>query len=184
MKAMLACVLGCILLGGCALPTSRLDNSFPANIQSEALLRLTIERFGKERFSGLLLLRLEPGGINYVLLDASGIKLLEARVDAFGGSEIIRALGPLKEHRLPGLLAQALSRIYGFQPAGQPCGRNLFMTLCLEQTADKVLVKKAAIGGMVLWTVIYGDEQARGGWNKMSYANGWQGVRLMLTALD
>ena len=55
------------------------------SIRFSTIKKIVLHSFGTERFSGLLGFMKQEGGIYYNLLDATGIKLLEAEVKNNGG---------------------------------------------------------------------------------------------------
>ncbi|MFU8818420.1 MAG: hypothetical protein ACNA74_01705 [Desulfurivibrio sp.] len=176
------------LLAGCALP-ARVPISEPDHLLAapaaggEQLWRIKILRGEKMRFTGLLGTRREGGGLYYVLLDGSGVTLLEARLTAGGEYQPIRELAIFRDHRLPEFLAQSLHRIFLLQPAATPCGRNLLLRFCREETNTQGMKKFAKLGPLPLWRVDYAGQPATLAANLtgITFTNPWLRVTLLLT---
>ena len=176
---MLIAVFG--ILGGCALPSRQLLQTPGLADETAVLWNIRIRQRQVERFSGLLAVRAEKAGLYYVLLDGAGIKLLEARLAADGGREIVSVRAPLRRHRLPEFLADALSRIFLLEPAGEPCGQAWLLRLCREKPAEGQSRKTALAGPITLWSAAYLAGEDDGQWAEVVYAVPWQGATIMLT---
>lgn len=174
-RLLLLMLFGVCTLAGCAPPSSTLQ-SLPeqAGKVESRLLNLRIERWGEIRFSGLLALQQGGGEVHYALLDASGVKLLQARVDASGESQVLHAKGALQESSLTPFLGEALARIFLQEPTEVPCSGQWWRRLCRQ---DEV-IKSGHLGPLLLWRaevpgVLVGSET-------ISYRQPWLGVGLVL----
>ncbi|MFH7319912.1 hypothetical protein ACHHRT_04770 [Desulfurivibrio sp. D14AmB] len=176
------------LLAGCALPArvaiGERDHPPAAPAAGEELLwRIKILRGEKTQFTGLLGTRREGDGLYYVLLDGSGVTLLEARLTAGGEYQPIRELAIFRDHRLPEFLAQSLRRIFLLQPAATPCDRNLLLRFCQQETNAQGMKKFAKLGLLPLWRVEYSAPPATlaANWTGITFTNPWLRVTLLLT---
>lgn len=168
-------LLGIFVLAGCAPPSSTL-RLLPeqAGKAENRLFNLRIERWGDIRFSGLLALQQGGGEVHYALLDASGVKLLQARVSGAGESQVLHAKGALKDSSLAPFLGEALARIFLQEPKEAPCAGRWWHRLCRQDEA----MKSGYFGPVLLWRaevpgVLVGTET-------ISYRQPWLGVGLVL----
>ncbi len=148
------------------------------------LLKIRIKQWGNTRFSGLLVLQKHSAEVYYILLDATGVKLLEARVEKNGNYEIIRASGPVKDTQMPNFLAKSLQKIYIIEPDTAPCSRNMLLWLCLEESADRHMTKYAQAGPFTIWSVDYKYDNNLTSWHKASMSIPWLGVKLILIRIN
>jgi hypothetical protein len=174
-RLVLLVLLGVCILSGCAPPSSTL-RSLPEHTEKveSRLFNLRIERWGDIRFSGLLALQQGNGEVHYALLDASGVKLLQARVDAAGESQVLHAKGALRDSGLDTFLGEALARIFLQEPKEAPCASKWWRRLCRQDEA----MKSGHFGPVLLWraevpTALVGTEI-------ISYRQPWLGVGLIL----
>jgi hypothetical protein len=172
---LLTAIFGVLVLAGCAPPSSTLL-LLPeqAGKAENRLFNLRIERWGDIRFSGLLALQQGGGEVHYALLDASGVKLLQARVDAAGESQVLHAKGVLRDSSLTPFLGEALARIFLQEPKEAPCVGQWWHRLCRQDEA----VKSGHLGPLLLWraevpSAIVGTET-------INYRQPWLGVGLFL----
>lgn len=181
MKKWLLMVIIAFAAAGCArpaLPPSAAP-AWAAARQNE-LWKIQIIHWGTLKFSGLLGIRHEHNALYHVLLDATGIKLLEARVTAEGAREPIRDLSVLEGHRLPEFLSATLYRIFLLAPGTTPGGWNLLPNLRLEENEGR-LRKVARWGPLVLWSVEYLPGGAQDAGTRITFSAPWKGVTLTLT---
>ena len=82
------------------------------SVPENSLWKLRLERFGKERFSGIMALQLEESGMKFQLLDATGITLLTAGIKPDGQLVISQVVPQVERTGLPGYLARGLRRIF------------------------------------------------------------------------
>jgi hypothetical protein len=179
----LYCCCICLLMTSCSLPLAVQNKSIAeGNGSSGVLLNIRIERWEKLRFSGLLGLREEAQGLYYVLLDATGVKLLEVEVARDGGHKPERASGPLKELNLVPFLSEALSRIYLQEPARVPCAGSWFHRLCREESeesGERSWYKYSRSGPFTIWQVT-GRRTPAVGDEVVVYTQPWLGVTITL----
>jgi hypothetical protein len=172
---LLTVLLGIFVLAGCAPPPSifRLLPEPVGKVESR-LFNLRIERWGEIRFSGLLALQQGGGEVHYALLDASGVKLLQARVNGAGESQVLHAKGALKDSSLAPFLGEALARIFLQEPKEVPCDGRWWQRLCRQDEA----MKSGYFGPLLLWRADV--PSTPGGAETISYHQPWLGVGLVL----
>ena len=102
----------------------------------ESLWKLTIEKWGTERFTGLLALKTLGPDFHLVLLDATGIKLLEITISNGSDVRVVFALKPIRDRGLPEYLSKSTSRIF-------------------DTMSDDVERKEARFGPFLVWSVDY-----------------------------
>lgn len=174
-RLLLLVLFGVCALAGCAPPSSTLRLlAGQAGKAENRLFNLRIERWGDIRFSGLLALQQGGGEVHYALLDVSGVKLLQARVDVAGESQVLHAKGVLRDSSLVPFLGEALARIFLQEPKEAPCAGQWWHRLCRQ---DEV-VKSVHFGPLLLWqaevpSVLVGTET-------INYRQPWLGVGLVL----
>lgn len=145
------------LLSGCgarlAPPPSGLE-LLPAE---PSLWKLSLERRGRPLYAGLLLLSRTQEGGRLVLLDATGIKLLEELVASDGEVTGIRALRPVADRGLPVFLGRSIHRLFlsGEPAPGESCLAQASGELCLGLDEAAGLVKIRRWGPFVLWQAAY-----------------------------
>ena len=146
-----------LLLVGCAvslrpLPTEQLQ--LPVE---PTLWKLALRRGGEPLYTGLLLLSREEQGAGMVLLDATGIKLLEGRVNAAGELSGVKALRPVADRGLPDFLGRAVQRLFLIAPppVGEVCRPEGWGQLCQGLDESGRLVRIRRWGTLSLWTADY-----------------------------
>ena len=181
MRALLFCCWACLLFTACSLPKEVTAPDMAGKDQgpSGRMLNIRIERWEKLRFSGLLGIRETPGGLDYVLLDATGIKLLQAEVAGDGSFTLKQESGPLHKSGLAPFLSEALARIYLQEPVRLPCTGSWFYRLCREADEDGSSVKYGQAGPFTVWRITgpAGDAGAM-------YHQPWLGVKVKLERLE
>lgn len=182
-------VAGFVLLvlvcaASCSLPVKHGGIRQEGTTGETHLMKIRIKQWGNTRFSGLLVLQNHSTEVYYILLDATGVKLLEARVEKNGDYEIIRASGPVKDTQIPDFLAKSLQRIYLIEPVTAPCSRNMLLWLCLEESADRHVIKYARAGLFTLWSVDYKYDSNSTDWLEVSMSLPWFGVKLTLIRVN
>lgn len=178
MRTILSYLTAAMLLASCSLPVSKTVNdlrSFEYN--SPQLKKIVIHSFGTERFSGLLGLMKQEGGLYYILLDATGIKLLEVAVENDGKYVIINGLKKLTDSSLPRILAQSLRRIYIVEPAELPCSTHFFQKICREQLSHSSWRKYLDKGPFTHWSVHSDGIIAP----LVTFSQPWIGLRITLS---
>lgn len=142
------------------------------------LLHLRVERWDIQRFSGLLGLRERPAGLYYVLLDATGVKLLEAEVAGDGSHKLLRVSGALQKSDFAPFLSEALARIYLQEPDHLPCAGSWLYQICREESAENGWFKYGQAGPFTVWRVSV--PAAGAGAEPVVYHQPWLGVRIIL----
>lgn len=144
----------CLILTSCSLPYTIPTHEMAGPDQRAGrLLSIRVERWDAVRFSGLLGLRVSTAGLYYVLLDATGVKLLEVEVAADGSHDLLRASGPLQNSDFAAFLSQALARIYLQEPDQMPCAGSWFYQICREESEDSGWRKYGQAGPFRVWQV-------------------------------
>jgi hypothetical protein len=146
-----------LLLAGCAThlrPISAAPALLPAE---QTLWKLALRRGGEARYTGLLLLSRDEKGVGMVLLDPTGIKLLEGRVNAAGEVAGVKALRPVADRDLPDFLAGVVQRLFLLAPppVGETCRPEGFGKLCQGLNPSGQLLRIRSWGPLVLWAADY-----------------------------
>lgn len=178
--AIFSCWL-CVLLAGCSLPK---EVASPELAVREAapgrMLNIRIERWDTLRFAGLLGLRQTAGGLDYILLDATGVKLLQAEVAGDGSFTLKQESGPLHKTGLAPFLSEALARIYLQEPVRPPCAGSWWYRLCRQEDERGARVKYGQAWPFTVWRVTGGDGQGEAA---VTYQQPWLGVKVKLEPL-
>lgn len=121
------------------------------------LWKLALRRGGEARYTGLLLLRRDEKGVGLVLLDPTGIKLLEGRVNEAGEVTGVKALRPVADRDLPNFLGGVVQRLFLLAPppAGETCRPAGFGQLCQGLNSAGQLARIRSWGPLVLWAADY-----------------------------
>jgi hypothetical protein len=176
---LICCSIGFILCSCTLPPTVTRPEAVPSSDKGAGrLLHLRVERWDTVRFSGLLGLREKAAGLDYVLLDATGVKLLEGEVAVDGSHNLLRVSGPLQKSDFAPFLAEALARIYLQEPDHLPCAGSWLYQLCREEGAENGRRKYGQAGPFTVWQVsipVAGAEV-----EPVVYHQPWLGVRIML----
>lgn len=181
MRNIFVAIVLCFMCTACSLPIKY--NNIPESevgTGDSQIMNIRIERWGTTRFSGLIGLQQRGNGIYYVLLDATGVKLLEALVKEDGNHELIRAHGSLKDTQLPDFLSKSLQKIYLLEPEVIPCSRTLLLRFCKEKSEDNGWFKYAELGPFSLWAVSYAENHNTK-WPASFFSQPWIGVNVILT---
>ena len=173
--------VACFICTACSLPIKS-NNISEVEVRTgdSQLMNIRIERWGTTRFSGLIALQERANGIYYILLDATGVKLMEALVKEDGNHELVRVHGALKDTRLPEFLSASLKKIYLIEPDTLPCSRSLLLWFCMEKSEDNHWHKYAQAGPFKLWSVSYAENHDTK-WPASSFSQPWIGVNVILT---
>ena len=129
------------------------DQHFP--YVEESLWKLTIEKWGAERFTGLLAVRTLGPDFHLVLLDATGIKLLETTMSNKSDVRVVSALKVVRDRGLPEYLSKSTSRIFDTTSGDVHCFRHGFIRICKKKPALDVERKEARFGPFLVWSVDY-----------------------------
>jgi hypothetical protein len=158
MTKVLLLVAVCLQVYGCAgtslQPYPRAEELLPAG---QTLWRARIGRGDSQLFAGLLVLNKTGQDLEAVLLDSTGIKLLEEKIRASGVVTIVATLPPLRNQRLGSFLGTGLHRLFS-SPEGvatQPCRRDGLLALCFGMAEPGHLRKFRRLGPFVLWSGDY-----------------------------
>lgn len=134
-----------------------------------------------EIFSGLLATRRQQDQLHLVLLDPTGIKLLEEEVAKTGDFRVISGVEAVQKHGFPGYLAGLCRRIFLLDPADR---RDSFCWTSFEwrQIMTNIHAKRKGFGPITLWTVeyIFDDHDTLAGIVTKSI---WHNRRMQLEAL-
>ena len=177
-------LLSLVCAASCSLPVKHGGIRQEETTGETQLMKIRIKQWGNTRFSGLLVLQKHSAEIYYILLDATGVKLIEARVKKNGDYEIIRVSVPVKDTQMSNFLAKSLQRIYLIEPDTAPCSRNMFLWLCLEKSADQNMIKYARAGPFTTWSVDYKYDSNSTSWHEASMSIPWLGVKLILIRVN
>lgn len=171
-----------LALCGCSVPSHLIrDTNTVLQAENGEVFNITIERFGKTKFSGLLGLQRVEYGVHYVLLDASGIKLLEAEITTLGEQKILHAKGPMQESKLPEYVATWLRRIYLISPNQAPCSSSMLKSFCLrpvEHVGDR---KNLRFTSFLMWDVQQSTLQS--GKESIAYSEPWIGIEIVINEI-
>lgn len=183
-RMFLYCCLG-LLLSSCG---AGAPNVGPPHIEGKDpgvshLLNIRVERWDTVRFAGLLGLRVNASGLQYVLLDATGAKLLDVDVAGEGSHEQLRVSGHMQKTDFAPFLSEALARIYLLEPAGVGCIGSWFSQVCRTESDDLSWRKYGQAGPFTVWQVTAQPSNQNGtGANAdaVLYRQPWLGVRIYL----
>ncbi len=169
-----------ILCAGCSLPLAqKSEEVLTPDTEQSSLFNIRLERWGVQQFSGLLALRNRPAGLSYVLLDATGMKLLEGEIYSGDDRANLPSGGVLKESSLAGFFAQSLENIFLSEPSTKPCGWSWLLQLCSEEEKDHVWRKTARLWPFTLWQVVV-REMEGGNAKVIQYSQPWLGTGIFL----
>ncbi len=144
------------------------------------LFTLTLKRYGDVKYAGLLATLDSGGRFKYVLMDPTGITLLEAALPE-GGPGQGRSAGPLAGSGLHDFLTTALARIFFQTPQRLPCDRSGLLELCQYPENDTGWRKIGRIWPFPLWSATANTNgQQR---LEYTYKQPWLGVQLLLEQL-
>lgn len=146
-----------ILLAGCATVLRPAAVDLVQLPNEPTLLKLTLRRGGEPKYTGLLLLSRNGQGTDMVLLDATGIKLLEGRLSESGELCQVKALRPVADRGLPDFLGQAVQRLFQTAPppVGETCRPEGWGKLCQGLDESGQLVRIRRWGPLPLWAADY-----------------------------
>ncbi len=178
MKYVLLAIAAILFFSSCSVPSRIiLQETESISAAKPQLKNIIISAFGTVRFSGLIGLVERDNGLQYILLDATGIKLLEAVIAKDGSYEIIHGIQKLKQGELPQLLATSLHRIYYIQPLQSPCSSYFLSRLCRKTLDDGNPIKYFLIGPFPAWKVVYKNDAKE----NITYEQPWLGLNIHLS---
>lgn len=147
------------------------------------LTNMRIERWGDSKYSGLLAIKQNCHGMHFVLLDATGVKLLEGDVDEQLSYTIQYARGNFSDSHLPKFLAVSVGRTFLQEPETLPCSGTGFSRLCKEQTGQLQWQRKLTTGLVTRWHVL-DNFDSEGRWQSAEYAQPWLGVLISFSRIE
>ena len=168
-----------LLLVSCSFRTTTVFRGFTDSSQPFKLYNLRIDRWSERRFSGLLALQRQTGGLYYALLDASGVTLLEAEISCDGKRKLLKGQAQIKKTGLPDYLGTAIYRVFGLDPEEYPCSYNGVLRFCLDSLPAGGWTKSAELWPFIIWTATRkgkGDREKR----TIVYEQPWGGVKITL----
>ena len=157
MKKVLLLMVAISQLYGCAAGLQPYPDHPELFSDGQTLWEVRIGRGDSQFFAGLLALNKKGEGLEAVLLDSTGIKLLEEKVLSSGEVEIVSALPAVRNKRLGPFLGEGLFRLF-FTPPGladEPCRRDGLFKLCFGAENEDHLVKFRRLGPFGLWSADY-----------------------------
>lgn len=137
-----------------------MKSELPTEIQpgKSELYAIDIFRWGELQFSGLMGVQYNSTGLKYALLDASGVKLIEASVSHDNEFTLHFAVPMMKETKLPKYLGVWISRVLLVQPKTVPCSWAFLRSLCVNEGSMESQ-KSSRLGTFLVW-------QSKKSWNK------------------
>lgn len=171
MKFFLMLVISCILLAGCGAPDYKSVRLEESNGQ---LYKISISRWQKSVFTGLLAVERKTDSIRYGLLDTSGIRLFSAEIYPDKKFELINSIKSIEETKLPEYVSLWLKRTMLLEPDELPCSWMGVNSFCLESGR-----KTARLGTFLHWSVLEIKNK-----KTYQYDQPFIGVQLSLTAMN
>lgn len=149
----------------------------------ETLWALHLRHKQQLRFEGILLVRHSPGDfLDFSLLDATGITLIEAQMDSTGEKNIRFSMAFLKKHDLPSLFLDSIYKIFIIQPSRTSCHWYRIPSLCSISNEKPNKGKRAMVGPVPLWDVIY--LYANGRMTQALLRQLWIDIEIRIVALE
>ncbi len=122
-------------------------------VETTNIFNIVIKSWGKQRYSGLLAIRNSSKGLRYILLDPTGIKLLESEIRLEKLQLAGLQTGPLAGSNLNSFLARAIKRIFLEIPDKLPCMRRGLARLCYNIDPEGNWDKTYQIWPFMIWKV-------------------------------
>lgn len=180
MRKLIGLLVCCLSISSCSLSTNAYQKRDLSEGRDEArLFTVSIIQWGDLQFSGLLALQHRQDGLYYVVIDATGIKLIEAVVSLSGDHRLIHAVGSLKTSQLPNYLSTSLRRIYLLEPLQSPCSQELLLSFCRERLKEHGWRKYVESGPFTVWEVCKSGMRSENE-DSVVYSQPWLGVRIIL----
>ncbi len=174
-------LLFCFLPVSCSLPVEKHINLSPGpEVTESTLMNIRVERWGRVKFSGLLGLGKRDAGLQYVLLDATGVKLLAGTIKYNGAAPLPG--GVLQGTMTANFLHTAFTRVFIIEPAQKPCSGSWFLRLCSRRKNGGDGEKSLRSAFMTLWRVDM-PQGTEDGDITMIYSQPWLGIRIVLTGI-
>lgn len=182
MVRLLVMVLCFLALGGCSVPIHiTRDIEVTTQAEKSEVKSITIERWGDTKFSGLLGLQRSESEVHYALLDATGIKILEADVTRSGEQKILHAKGSMQDSKLPEYMATWLRRVYLLNPVQEPCSSTILKRFCSRSNEQAGLRKSFRFTSFLMWDVQQSVLET--GKARLVYFEPWIGVRIIINEI-
>jgi hypothetical protein len=156
-KTRLLFIILCCHLSGCGAGLQSYSHPEELFSEGQTLWKVRIDRGDSQLFAGLLALNKKDAVLEAVLLDSTGIKLLQEKILATGALEVVSALPAVRNKRLAPFLGEGLFRLF-FIPdrvTDGPCHREGLFALCFGVDDQGQLVKFRRLGPFVLWSADY-----------------------------
>ncbi len=179
-------LLFCLLFTclGCSLPLTKdiSSHSSTPGLDQSLLWKIQFHRWSKPVFTGLLGLRLQKNSLHYVLMDGSGITLIQAQVSHDGNISGQKGVNHITKSELPEYLAESLQKIYFLEPKAQQCSTTFFFKLCRKK-GKNMIVKHLSLGPFTLHRTEYKINR-EGKQTMILFSQPWYGIRITLKSLD
>ena len=178
MQRLILCLTAVMLFSACGRPgVNRVSDQVWGKTQTGLISGITIEQWGRHRFTGLLAFRQKGDELGFALLDATGMTLLEG-VFVSGFETSAEALrGPMNMSHIGGFMERALKRIFLVEPTKWPCSHHMLNTLCMEFGAEGIIRKFERVGPFTRWEVEWTEAEDK---TAAVYKQPWTGVRITL----
>ncbi len=132
MKKLFLLILLASLLVSCAGQSRKLDLSTPVVQQQSGMYALRILQQHRLRFSGILGVKKTEKGLDYVLLDASGVSLIAVSVDMDGQTAVKQAVKEMEEKGFVSYFSTVVHKIFQLSPDQLPCEGSFLHSFCLD----------------------------------------------------
>lgn len=151
---LLLCVT--LLLVSCGRRSSNVADIKPVVQQQSGMYALKLLQRNRLRFSGLLAVKLGGDGLEYVLLDASGVTLLAANVALDGTVKLKQAVAEMERKGFVGYFSTVVHRTFQLYPETLPCEGSFFHSFCLDGQN-----KTERFGPFLNWSYKKSDSQEK-----------------------
>jgi hypothetical protein len=148
----LSWLVALLAIGGCAFHQIVKDAPLPYRELSGSLWRIRITHRDKARFSGIIGLEKRGEAVYSVLLDATGLPLLEGLTGIDGKMKIISCVEEVRRRGLPEVIASMLSALY-LTPAREECRWYEFGCTMWESGAASPVRLRKSFGPLDLWRI-------------------------------
>lgn len=176
--------LTCLFVTSCCLPISS-DNGLDQEIIEDKakIYNIVIKRWDKLEYSGLLAVKKSHEGLHYILLDPTGVKLLESEIQVQTSESETVAGGVLAHSKLRNFLDTVLQRVYLTYPHKLPCDWNGVLQFCYRKQNRTDWTKITKVWPFVYWEALKevnrGDSQII-----FVYNQPWLGVDITLEEIQ
>lgn len=147
------------------------------------MFNIVISRWEKQEYSGLLIIKSSAKGIHYILLDPTGIKLLESEIVIV--EQVVNETpgGPLAGRGINKFLTRAIWRIMLQMPDELPCMRNGLSQFCYTVDPEGGWEKKYKFGPLSIWRAEKKIETTAAQYEYF-FTQPWLGVNVELKRLE